>query len=501
MSVIKFNRNFSELFNWDSDADPTTEQEYQNAVRNWTEIEMNIVDTLLWQPETAYSVGNIAKTPSLPSQYILVCTEAGDSGVTEPDYTGVSVGDTVVDGTATWLVSTIANGGNIDALTTAVEANTQAIGEHSTAIATNAENIATNTEDIANNATDIEVADKRISNIEKLLQGNLYDYQTDSTEAYTKTVPAGAMPYAGLEKVGGKTVVWNQLVDLSTSGSIKGVTVTESNGVYSFSGTATDGGNYYFNNSTHYIKIIAGHKYLLYNIIKHNGGKILVRDFVDNVTIVQIDINESVSGKIYNANYNYNAIRMYFNVPSAGTIDTQIAPMFIDMTLMFGAGNEPSTVEEFESMFPASYYPYNEGELLSAGVTEVQSKKADTTTIATYSIPPAIRNLEGYGWSAGTAYNYVDFERKVFVQNVGSRAYASGDESNTAVTTDMTTTYYPLTTAVETDISEYITDDNLINVEAGGTLTFPNQNGTDYQIPVPSEETYMIDLQEAINNG
>jgi hypothetical protein len=122
-------------------------------------------------------------------------------------------------------------------------------------------------------------------------------------------------------------------------------------------------------------------------------------------------------------------------------------------------------------------------------------------TISTYSIPASIQALEGYGWSAGTAYNYVDFERKVFVQNVGSRAYASGDESDNTVITDGTTTYYPLTTAVETDISQYITDDNLINVDSGGTLTFENQHGDDYRLPVPSEETYMIDLQEAINNG
>ena len=52
MSVIKFNRNFSTLFNWDTDSNPTTEQGYQSAVKNWTETEMNIVDTLLWQPTT-----------------------------------------------------------------------------------------------------------------------------------------------------------------------------------------------------------------------------------------------------------------------------------------------------------------------------------------------------------------------------------------------------------------------------------------------------------------
>lgn len=37
----------------------------------------------------------------------------------------------------------------------------------------------------------------------------------------------------------------------------------------------------------------------------------------------------------------------------------------IDLTLMFGEGNEPETVEEFESMFPLPYYEYNAGTLIS----------------------------------------------------------------------------------------------------------------------------------------
>jgi hypothetical protein len=61
--------------------------------------------------------------------------------------------------------------------------------------------------------------------------------------------------------------------------------------------------------------------------------------------------------------------------------------------------------------------------------------------------------------------------------------------------------YYELATPVETDISAYLSDDNLIEVEAGGTLTFPNSNGDNYRIPVPSTQEYMINLQEAVSNG
>lgn len=54
-------------------------------------------------------------------------------------------------------------------------------------------------------------------------------------------------------------------------------------------------------------------------------------------------------------------------VNGAGSAITVVggSDMVQDLTKMFGAGNEPSTVEEFEALFPASYYPYNEGQLLS----------------------------------------------------------------------------------------------------------------------------------------
>ena len=45
----------------------------------------------------------------------------------------------------------------------------------------------------------------------------------------------------------------------------------------------------------------------------------------------------------------------------------------INLTKMFGSGNEPSTVEEFEKLFPNSYYEYNEGELVSLDVEGVKS--------------------------------------------------------------------------------------------------------------------------------
>ena len=747
MGVIKFDRDFETLFAWDTDENPTTEQDYQNAVKNWTETEMNIVDTLLWQPTTEYATGNIVKTPSLPSQYVLRCAEAGTSGSTEPSYSGASVGDTVTDGTVEWVIVSLATGNaaDVDAGNIGVNAevdNSEAwaiaigggaiaeddgrlvkgstvyavtselasdIATNTEAIEDNTEAIATNTETIAQHTTDIDIAEKRIGNIEKLLQGNLYDYQTDTNSAYTKTVLAGAMPYASLDSIGGKTVVWNQqwVNTMARQATFNGITETKTDNGLTATGTPTVTSNQWLWNFT----CVSGHKYFIGGCPVHEGVRL-------NCYYSSDGYLQQSNGFIIAPTTSNGIVYVAIQTPTSGTeINIAWTPMLIDLTLLYGSGNESTTVEEFTAQFPASYYPYNAGTLLSAGVTEVvsvgknlayygeglgtpsntatsnatkrifevgkyvlgltynnyyvptnitQYSAVDNTitvtnsasgyglaipfnclggnnytinltqtnglvrvgwyaedgtyisgnvvsaypttltapsgarqgtvilydatdgvqatfnnvivaegTTATYvpakapistPIPAEIQALEGYGWSAGTAYNYVDYERKVFVQNVGRLHYDStgwvlrntqengiktysrqetsvtnfaagyisnivkGKVTNYVVgyiggvtwmyelgacmavlsggnyvyinTTDISNTdlniYYVLATPIETDISAYITDDNLISVESGGTLTFPNSNGDDYRINVSSAETYMVDLQSAL---
>jgi hypothetical protein len=581
-----------------------------------------------------------------------------------------------------------------------------------------ADDMADHLAQIDQNTGGVSANSKRIGNIEKLLQGNLYDYDTDDDTAYTKSVPAGAMPYAGLEQIGGKTVVWNQLGKEINSNNWNVsrptfASVAFADGVATVTITASSGGNSaYAIEMVQAYSVISGHKYYMsVDVNSNTSGIDFINRCVDSTTGETYAITSTDTwlrfGSVVICNASDTpAYLMFAKANSAGTPTSVVYKvrnaMLIDLTLMFGAGNEPSTVAEFEAMFPASYYPYNAGTLLSAGVTEVVSKGANliptyTTsgngngltwtanadgsvtingtatatvtidaptstwkwdgitpcwlsgcpaggsrydgyslrvdgasaysgydigsgiqltmlsgsgsltkktlyfrvvirsgtvcnnltfrpmlnygtsaksyapyigTISTYTIPASIQALEGYGWSAGTVYNYVDFERKVFVKNIGSYTFdgtetwrASGsalyvgafddalfsvggqcicnayvgktaaggtaysDENNICwlssnssynrlyiIDSSQTTStigsymsgktvYYSLAAPIETDISAYLTDDNLIEVEGNGTLTFPNSNGTDYQIPVPSEETYMIDLQEAINNG
>jgi hypothetical protein len=185
---------------------------------------------------------------------------------------------------------------------------------------------------------------------------------------------------------------------------------------------------------------------------------------------------------------------------------------------MFGAGNEPSTVEEFRAIFPDDYYAYSEGEILNAPVNKIVSADSNSVEIAAKNIPQAILDLPGYGWSAGSVYNEIDWENKEYIQRVSSQtitgaigdtvtltgaaasaqyicakgdigSVSSGVLTLTAAVTDETI-YFELATSVETDISALI-DDNAIEVESGGSITFENSNGDSYRIPVPSNVVTM----------
>ena len=62
------------------------------------------VNTL--QRSTTYAVGDVVQSDAVHAKYFLKCTTAGTTGSTDPDFTGVTSGSTVTDGTAVWTVQT-----------------------------------------------------------------------------------------------------------------------------------------------------------------------------------------------------------------------------------------------------------------------------------------------------------------------------------------------------------------------------------------------------------
>ena len=337
--------------------------------------------------------------------------------------------------------------------------------------------------------TAVKVPADRLEKLIQILDGQIYDYKTVADVSYTKTVPAGAVEHANLDLIGGKTLVWNQLVDytsIPSGSSANKLTFTNNNdGSFTFVGDSNAGAGSTYNVAT----VPNGHKFAVVGWT--NPYKIQMYPTAQPV------IN---SDGIY-TQPNNNPLRLRFNDTTLSDGESvTLKPKIADLTLTFGSGNEPSTLDEFLAIFPDfGNATHNAGTLLSADVTEVVSKDAEDTTIDTYNIPADIQALSGYGWSCPNHYNYIDFENKTFVQEVDSRAYASGDESDATVITDGTNTYYALGTAVETDISAYLTDDT-IAVESGGTLTMVNSHGDDYRIPIPNTETFMIDLEYALDH-
>lgn len=269
--------------------------------------------------------------------------------------------------------------------------------------------IAENAAEIANvKLTDKELQ-RRVNALYDIGQGITHRFETDSSTAYAKTIPTGGK-LMSVKNIGGRSIMWNQLVKpVPTVVTQAGVKFTFSNdGIITLNGTATTTGNAV---SLQSVKNQKGHKYLMVaNPLSGVYGKDQLQfssqsygqDSTGHGTIIT---NESSNEKWYYTLYVYEGVT-YDNV--------KLQPQIYDLTAMFGSGNEPTTVEEFEKIFPADYYPYNAGEVVRTGVTEVAV--GDTA----YPIPEAIKALPGYGWSAGTARNYVDYENKQYVQCVQS---------------------------------------------------------------------------------
>lgn len=404
--------------------------------------------------------------------------------------------------------------------------------------------IAENTAEIANvKLTDKELK-RRVDALYSIGQGITHKFETDTNTAYQKTVPTGGK-LMSVKNIGGRSIVWNQVFE-TYSGTNNGVTVTtETDGTITLNGTAESSYIYFKSLSSAQNKI---GKYILKLLILNNPDSITMRYAYFNRTITTPAVDKGTASVLVNQTATDIELQKVAGISgfTTGTVfnDVKIKIQIFDLTAMFGAGNEPASVEEFEAMFPNDYYQYNAGEIVSAGTESVVEQGAnlcdptifaatypdcisvkddiidiisgktamfesgvalkipqgyrmtvipvskengaingriralfsdgnirdiyitdgnglpksatnyvaekDISAIAfnwsaikggysfkmqitrnatdsftpyhrtTYPIPETIRNLPGYGWSAGTARNYVDYENKRYVQCVSS---------------------------------------------------------------------------------
>lgn len=181
----------------------------------------------------------------------------------------------------------------------------------------------------------------------------------------------------------GRNIEWNQLLDKSkfeVTKTIAGVNIKNNgDGTYTLNGTYTGSGanwfTFYNDNDLSIAKRLYGHK-VLYGFklssnseLKNNacgmsyeinGNAANGTGFYDNSCVISQTLN-----KVSPSDITRSAFYIVLKAPPSGTAlykNLIIRPQLFDLTQMFGAGNEPTTPEEFWSYFDHKLYPYNAGE-------------------------------------------------------------------------------------------------------------------------------------------
>lgn len=177
---------------------------------------------------------------------------------------------------------------------------------------------------------------------------------------------------AKVQSVKGNTVAWNQLFPSNSSTETQGVTFTNNgDGSYTVDGTAIANA------------VTTG----ISNFALTANNKYLVLGTSGDVTVSVYGTSAHNAPTIFTESTDRNAIARLV-VYSGGTADNvTVWPQLFDLTQMFGAGNEPTTVAEFEQMFPESYYAYSAPTLKPVSITGIATTDADGNALDERSIP------------------------------------------------------------------------------------------------------------------
>lgn len=402
---------------------------------------------------------------------------------------------------------------------------------------------------------DVGVVSDKLDALWKLSQGTVYDFRTVETDG-NPIVPNGAK-VGEVKNYGGKSVVWNQIVNSDTSiggNASNGVQFTNNNdGSWTVKGT-NNGESFSFV-IVAIFKLLPDHKYFV--------------KAIDGSSMETYSMSSSLGYKwindtIYTTSTTYT-VYLYPRVELNQTVEFTFYPQVIDLTQLFGSGNEPTSTSDPRIKWIKAYveaHPeYNTGEIVSA---DVESVNYGNTA---QPVPSAVRNLDGYGWSAGSVYNEVDFVNKKFIKRVGrvdlgtlewhkgstayyyttikplmkrtagvthvanmttvfpkkaqttyeseensiAYFYTSSTDTESRILIHNTTVsdssalkaflngqmlYYELSEPITTDITDLMTGfDPMFEVEAGGTIEFHNANN----LPVPNSVEYLLKLSEVVS--
>lgn len=299
----------------------------------------------------------------------------------------------------------------------------------------------------------VEKQDKKIKQLELASEGNILATITEGDSAYEVGVDVDTLPYATIDKLGGMTYKSNNLLLLDDVAptALNGITYSVKDGVVTINGTTTA-------TISVYIPVVNQKENVAYNLRAFFEGT------KPNKTIFCYARNEAKQQLV---TINNNAVYASFTPPTAIAYfnfycDTgnTFSNFKIKPILVYGST-------------PASAWEKGFVGLRDSKVTDIISKGANGI-IESKEISSKIQQLVGYGQSNfedNNEYNYIDFENKKFIRY----GYYEGETWKSSY--------------LETDIAEFL-QDNVIEVESGGTLTFENE----YKQDVPFTWTFQEKL-------
>lgn len=382
-------------------------------------------------------------------------------------------------------------------------------------------------------ASRVETNTKRIENLEAAVSPEIVTPVTDSTMAYAKTVPKGALPNAAITEIGGMSYVKNGvLVDSkveaiesvganlisfpynSNEEKINGVNWTVNpDGTVVANGTA-DGGNSAFY-LTDDLMLSAGN-YVISGVPASAGYNATVTMYCVD------DEGQLISIKTNSGEYSYvNAFgdgALAITIPrrAKATIYTQVIKGSTCSNLVFKPMlNRGSTALPYTLYFRETLpIPGDALDGWGQGVSKERCNKIvldPLEGVKKYVKNVSVVDLGTLNWSieeSRYAFSTVAVALKnsavvysrlptsitnIYVNNYGNivinfetGAFASSSALKTALSGVIVA--YELATPVETDVSHLFTDDNLLRVVPGGTITAANE----FEHEVPFTVEYMI---------
>lgn len=245
-------------------------------------------------------------------------------------------------------------------------------------------------ESVGGLADDLEATQKDLAKMKRAIQfqaelnkGQTWDFEEDTQEAYERQVPSGAKAGAVMA-VGGKTVVWNQLCKNAELASLDGfieaslTVLTVADGIITAN---CKGPNPGVKSSDDNCIATINHYYYIATTAKIEAGTRYYAPYCDS-SVFNVDPRANGTGDFVRSSVIAKAI-----TSGPAKIGSRIAttdsgyyegvlqmkqPVFIDLTLLYGPGNEPTDtsdprIAQIEA-YAAAHPEYNAGELVSAEV-------------------------------------------------------------------------------------------------------------------------------------